>query len=79
MTYDAQASADRLAKPLLMVGSKGMALPAGAEAYESRLAKSSNSAILKKVWLRDDVTQFDIYDRVDVVAKAADAVSKFLA
>ncbi len=73
LTYDAQASADRLAKPMLMVGSPSIALPAGASAYEARM-----NAPLEKVWLGEDVTQFDFYDRVDVVTAAADAVASFL-
>ncbi len=73
LTYDAQASADRLSKPMLMVGSASIALPAGASAYESRM-----SAPLEKIWLGDDVNQFDFYDRADVVTDAADAVAKFL-
>ena len=72
LTYDAQASADRLTKPMLMVGSPSIALPAGAEAYADRM-----TAPLEKVWLGDDVTQFDFYDRVDAVKASADAVSDF--
>ncbi len=72
LTYDAQESADRLFKPLLLVGSPGIALPAGAEAYENR-----TTAPLEKVWLDGDVSQFDFYDRVDVVNAAADAVATF--
>ena len=73
LTYDAQASADRLTKPLLMVGSPSIALPAGAAAYEARTA-----APLEKLWLGEDVTQFDFYDRKDAVSASADAVADFL-
>ncbi|MFC3612280.1 alpha/beta hydrolase [Lutimaribacter marinistellae] len=73
LTYDAQASADRMAKPILMVGSPSIALPAGAQAYEER-----TRGPLEKVWLGEDVTQFDFYDRKDAVIAAADAVSDFL-
>lgn len=73
LTYDAQASADRLTKPMLMVGSASIALPAGAEAYEAR-----TNAPVKKLWLGEDVTQFDFYDRKDAVTAAADAVADFL-
>lgn len=73
LTYDAQASADELAKPILMVGSSSIALPAGAEAYEAR-----SQAPLEKLWLGDDVTQFDFYDRQDAVVAAADAVAEFV-
>lgn len=73
LTYDAQASADRLTKPMLMVGSPSIALPAGAAAYEAR-----TKAPLEKLWLGEDVTQFDFYDRMDAVTAAADAVADFL-
>lgn len=72
LTYDAQRSADVLNKPMLMVGSPSIALPAGAEAYEAR-----TKAPLEKLWLGDDVNQFDFYDRKDVVTKASDAVADF--
>lgn len=72
LTYDAQASADRLTKPMMMVGSASIALPAGAAAYEAR-----TKAPLEKVWLGDDVTQFDFYDRADAVKASADAVADF--
>ncbi|QFT13218.1 alpha/beta hydrolase [Vibrio sp. THAF190c] len=72
LTYDAQSSADRLTKPMLMVGSPSIALPVGADAYEKRM-----KAPLTKLWLDDDVTQFDFYDRTDVVNDASDAVAAF--
>lgn len=72
LTYDGQASADRITKPILMVGSEGIALPAGAEAYEAR-----TKAPVKKVWLDGDANQFDFYDRADVVFAASDAVAEF--
>ena len=37
------------------------------------------TAPLEKVWLGDDVTQFDFYDRVDAVKASADAVADFFA
>lgn len=73
LTYDAQVSADRLSKPVLMVGSPSIALPAGAAAYEKR-----TTAPLEKLWLGEDVTKFDFYDRKDVVLSAVDAVADFL-
>ncbi|MEM8972776.1 MAG: alpha/beta hydrolase [Pseudomonadota bacterium] len=72
LTYDAQVSADRLTKPTLMVGSPSIALPAGAAAYEARM-----NAPLEKLWLGEDVTQFDFYDRADAVKASADAVAEF--
>ncbi len=72
LTYDAMASADRLEKPMLMVGSPSIALPDGVPAYEARM-----TAPLEKLWLAEDVTQFDFYDREDVVVAAAGAVADF--
>ena len=72
LTYDAQASAERLSKPTLMVGSSGMALPAGAAAYEQRTRTP-----LEKLWFGDDVNQFDFYDRADIVTAAVDAIADF--
>lgn len=74
LTYDAQASADRLAKPMLMVISPAIALPAGAKAYGAR-----TKAPIKNLWLGEDVTQFDFYDREDAVATTATAVAEFFA
>lgn len=71
LTYDAFTSAQRLSKPLLMVGSKSMALPVGTEAYQAR-----TRAPVTKLWLGDDVTQFDFYDREDVVCVASDEVAR---
>ncbi|CAK9039515.1 Uncharacterized protein YcjY [Durusdinium trenchii] len=68
LTYDALTSADRLSKPTLMVGSTGMALPAGADAYEKRM-----NTQLRKLWFGDDISQFDFYDRADIVTEASDA------
>lgn len=72
LTYDAQASADRLTKPMLMVGSPSIALPAGAEAYEARCA-----APLEKLWLGEEINQFDFYDQTEAVCAASDAVADF--
>ena len=72
LTYDGQASADRLKQPVLMVGSSGMALPAGAEAYEQRA-----TAPLEKVWFGDEVNQFHFYDQAETVRASADAVANF--
>ena len=72
LTYDAQVSADRLTEPILMIGSPSIALPAGAAAYEAR-----TKATLKKLWLGDDVNQFEFYDRKDVVTVSSDAVADF--
>ena len=73
LSYDAFASAERLTKPTLMVGSSGMALPAGAAQYENLMQSP-----LRKLWFGDDVSQFDFYDRNDIVKEAAGAVANFL-
>lgn len=70
LNYDAQASATRQDKPVLMVASESMALPAGAHAY---LDQSSDN--VNVIWL-DEVTQFDFYDQPKAVSDAIDAVSK---
>ncbi|WP_413205402.1 alpha/beta hydrolase [Rhodospirillum sp. A1_3_36] len=72
LTYDAQVSADRLTKPLFIVGSPSIAIPACVDAYEARM-----TAPLERLWLGADVTQFDFYDRADVVKASVDAVSTF--
>lgn len=74
LTCDGQASADRLTRPMLMVVSPAIALPAGAEAYAAR-----SRAPVKTLWLGEDVTQFDFHDREDAVTTAADAIADFLA
>jgi len=74
LTYDALASASRVTKPMLMVGSSAIALPAGVAQYESRMQTPP-----QKLWLGDDVTQFDFYDRADAVLTSANAVADFFA
>ncbi len=73
LTYDALASAPRQSKPTLLVGSAGMALPAGADAYEQ-----ATNTTLEKLWLDDDINQFDFYDRADIVTAAAEEIAVFL-
>ncbi len=68
LTYDAQAAADHLSVPTLIVCSEAAALPAGAHAFTKRATAPTTER-----WL-DDVTQFDFYDRADVVRDAVDAV-----
>lgn len=72
LTYNAHASAKRLSKSTLMIGSSGMVLPAGAATYEKQ-----TSAPLEKLWFGDDVTQFDFYDHPDIVTSAADRIASF--
>ena len=71
LTYDAQASADRLKDPTLIICSEAAALPAGAHAYAQR-----TQAPVKEIWL-DNVNQFDFYDREDVVTLSADAIANY--
>lgn len=70
LTYDAQRSAAGQDKPVLIVASESMAVPAGAKQYES------NAENVESVWL-DNVTQFDFYDRPEPVALSASAVAKY--
>lgn len=67
LTYDAMKSASKLPGKILFVGSEAMALPKGAEQYEN-LANGK----VEKVWLKG-VSQFDFYDKLEPVKKAADS------
>ncbi|MEM1247976.1 MAG: alpha/beta fold hydrolase [Acidobacteriota bacterium] len=69
LTYDAQQIADRLTAPTLIVCSEAAALPAGARAFTERLGID-----VTELWL-DDVSQFDFYDRRDVVERSVEAVA----
>jgi len=69
LTYDAQAIADRLSAPTLIVCSEAAALPAGAHAFVKR-----TPAAVEEHW-PDDVNQFDFYDREDEINTAANAVA----
>lgn len=70
LTYDGQASADTLHTPTLIVCSEAAALPAGAHAFVKR-----TNAQVTEVWL-ENVSQFDFYDRADVVNTAVEAIAK---
>ena len=70
LNYDAQLSASIQDKPVMMVSSEAMALPAGAHAY---LEKAGDN--VEAVWL-DEVSQFEFYDQPQAVADAVDAVVK---
>ncbi|MCV6621104.1 MAG: alpha/beta hydrolase [Cellvibrionaceae bacterium] len=70
LNYNALQSASQQTKPVLMVASEAMALPAGAEQY---IEKSGPN--VKAVWL-DNISQFDFYDQEQAVNKAVDAVSE---
>ncbi|MEM9291598.1 MAG: alpha/beta fold hydrolase [Acidobacteriota bacterium] len=74
LTYDAQAFADRLSAPTLILCSEAAALPAGAHAYVERLTAGPGAPVTE-IWL-DEVSQFDFYDRRDVVHRCADALAE---
>ncbi|MFV8410406.1 alpha/beta hydrolase [Vibrio owensii] len=68
LNYDAQASAATQDKPVLMVASEAMALPAGAHRYIENAGSNVNA-----VWLYD-INQFDFYDQPEAVKLAVDEV-----
>ncbi|TDE22573.1 alpha/beta hydrolase [Vibrio owensii] len=68
LNYDAQASAATQDKPVLMVASEAMALPAGAHRYIDNAGSNVNA-----VWLYD-INQFDFYDQPEAVKLAVDEV-----
>lgn len=70
LTYNAHTHAAEQDKPVLMVASEAMALPAGAKQY---LQASGDQ--VKAEWLAD-VTQFDFYDVAEHVTKAAELVAQ---
>ncbi len=70
LTYDAIQTADRLKKPTLLVHSEAAAIPQGAKKFVSRMDEYATAT-----WL-PEVTQFDFYDRPDVVETSADAVAE---
>ncbi|MFD2166998.1 alpha/beta hydrolase [Thalassotalea euphylliae] len=70
LNYDAQLSAATIDKPVLMVASKDMALPAGAEQY---LEKAQDN--VKAVWF-DGYSQFDFYDQANAVSDAVNAIDQ---
>lgn len=72
LTYDALAAAERLSVPTLIVCSEAAALPAGAH----QLAARTRAPVTER-WL-DAVSQFDFYDRADVVSDSVDAIAAHL-
>lgn len=68
LTYDAIQTADKVEKPALLVHSEDAAIPQGAKEYINRMGDYATA-----IWL-PNVTQFDFYDRPDVVETSADAV-----
>jgi len=70
LTYDAQQSALKQEKPVLMVASEAMALPQGAHQYLSNAGGN-----VKAIWL-EGITQFDFYDQPKAVNTAVQAVTE---
>lgn len=68
LNYDAQQSAVAQDKPVLMVASDAMALPAGAKQYLEHAGNNVNA-----LWL-DGISQFDFYDQPEAVSLAVDAI-----
>ena len=68
LNYDAQLSASKQDKPVLMVASEAMALPAGAHRY---IEKAENN--VSAVWLYD-INQFAFYDQPEAVKLAVNEV-----
>lgn len=73
LNYNAQQSAAKQDKPVLMVASEAMALPCGAHQYLDNSADNVNA-----VWL-DNVSQFDFYDQPEAVNSAVAAITQHLA
>ena len=70
LTYNAHTHAAEQDKPVLMVASEAMALPAGAKQYLQAAGENVTAE-----WLAD-VTQFDFYDVAEHVSKAANLVAQ---
>lgn len=70
LIYDSVALAIGLDKPLLLVHSNAAAVPQGARQFLENV-----EGMADELWL-DDITQFEFYDRPDVVEIAADAASR---
>lgn len=68
LTYDALVTAESLEKPTLLVHSEAAAIPQGAREYARRMGENATA-----IWL-DDATQFDFYDRDEIVETSTDAV-----
>ena len=71
LTYDAHSTAAQQDKPVLLVASEAMAIPAGTHGY---LEKAGDN--VQAVWL-EDVSQFDFYDVEEDVQASTDAVVQF--
>ncbi len=70
LTYDAIKTADKLEKPTLLVHSEAAAIPQGAQEYAQRMGGD-----VKTVWI-DNATQFDFYDKPNIVTRSVSEVVK---
>ena len=70
LTYDALSGAVQQDKPVLLVGSESMALPAGTHQYLEQSGENVSA-----LWL-EDVSQFDFYDVTQPVSESANAVAE---
>ena len=68
LNYDALQNAETQDKPVLMVASDAMALPAGTKQY---LEKAGDN--VQAIWL-DGISQFDFYDQPSAVTQAVQAI-----
>ena len=73
LNYDAQLGASSQDKPVLLVASESMALPAGAHQYIEKAGENVSS-----VWF-DGISQFDFYDQPQAVQKAVAAIAEHFA
>ena len=69
LNYDAQLSATRQDKPVLMVASEAMALPAGTHYYLDKAGKNVTA-----LWL-NDIDQFAFYDQPEAVGASVEAIT----
>ncbi|WP_258872587.1 alpha/beta hydrolase [Thalassotalea euphylliae] len=68
LNYDALQNAEAQDKPVLMVASDAMALPAGTKQYLDKAG-----ANVQAIWL-DGISQFDFYDQPSAVTQALQAI-----
>ncbi|MEM9157896.1 MAG: alpha/beta fold hydrolase [Verrucomicrobiota bacterium] len=73
LEYDAISGAAALNKPTLLVHSEQAAIPQGAKKYAAKRGDE-----VELVWI-DGASQFDFYDKPELVAKAADAAADHFA
>ena len=64
LNYDALKTAKVQSKPVVLIHSEAAAIPQGAKAYAETLGAKAKLIMLK------EVTQFDFYDKADVIERA---------